>query len=460
MKIILSNLLLAIALAFTIPGNAHGDSSTLNNTGSNTSSETSTIAAAELFKAAAKEHNIATKTVRGLTNIFNGYYLVTGVFGVQQNAKKFVRALKSKHLDAKLFTNPENGLNYVYIARATHGNEAISSYFATLNSGYKDKVWILNVIDSKEFPIETRKELVATSLFENFKSAAKENNIATRTIVGLSDVQSGYYVIAGVFGDRSNVAKFKRQLSSKNITAYSLTHPKTQLNYVYLQHTQDWKEALASSISKFDGRYKQKVWIMNIQANAQKLSKDNIDNRLDKTTAVTVRKPMLAEITKTFLSKDPPNSKLIQKADDYFDKMWYAEAAELYELVLSESKENYTYEIIQKAGDSHYFNSNMERAYHWYDILYTSYKNEVSAENIFKYAHSLKGTGKYARAKRLMRLYDKKLKKEGGRRYALNDPRTTPKEKVLDNILATEQPDYTIRNIATNSEYSDFSPMF
>ncbi|MBT8264365.1 MAG: OmpA family protein, partial [Muriicola sp.] len=207
-------------------------------------------------------------------------------------------------------------------------------------------------------------------------------------------------------------------------------------------------------------RYKQKVWIMNIQANAQKLSKDNIDSRLDKTTTVTVRKPMLAEITKTFLSKDPPNSKLIQKADDYFDKMWYAEAAELYELVLSESKENYTYEIIQKAGDSHYFNSNMERAYHWYDILYTSYKNEVSAENIFKYAHSLKGTGKYARAKRLMRLYDKKLKKEGGRRYALNDPRTTPKEKVLDNILATEQPDYTIRNIATNSEYSDFSPMF
>ena len=155
--------------------------------------------------------------------------------------------------------------------------------------------------------------------------------------------------------------------------------------------------------------------------------------------------------------KAPPN-KILEKADEYFDKMWYAEAADLYESFLTNNKDNYTYEVIQKAGDSHYFNSNMERAFYWYDILYNRYKDDISAENIFKYAHSLKGTGKYARAKRLMRLYDRKVKKEG-MRYSIEDPRTTPKEKVLDNILNTEL-EYTIRNIKTNSKYSDFSPMF
>ncbi len=460
MKIIPTNLLLAIMLACTLLGNAREYSSSLNKTGATTLTETSVGAAKQLFIAAAKQHNIATKTVRGFDNIYNGYYLITGVFGVQQNAEKFVRALKNKRLDPKLFSNPENGLNYVYIDRLSNGNDAISSYLSALNAGYKDKIWILNVIESKDLPAEKPKQLLEKQHFENFKSAAKKNNIATRTVTGLSDVQSGYYMIAGVFGDKSNVWKFRQRLSAKNIDSYSLIHPTTKLNYVYLSHTQDWKEALSSSISKFNGRYNDKVWIMNVQSDSQKLIEGNGAIRQKKTTPVIVRRPVLSETTRSFLSKDPPNSKLIQKADDYFEKMWYAEAAELYEMVLSESKENYTYEIIQKAGDSHYFNSNMERAFHWYDILYTKYKDDVSAENIFKYAHSLKGTGKYARAKRLMRLYDKKLKKEGGRRYAMDDPRTTPKEKVLDNILTTEQPGYSIRNIATNSEYSDFSPMF
>ena len=84
----------------------------------------------------------------------------------------------------------------------------------------------------------------------------------------------------------------------------------------------------------------------------------------------------------------------------------------LYEQALEKGEKNYSYEIIQKAGDAHYFNTNMEKAYYWYNILYDKYGNEMSADNIFKYAHSLKGTGKYARAKRLMRLYNRKMKNE------------------------------------------------
>ncbi len=152
------------------------------------------------------------------------------------------------------------------------------------------------------------------------------------------------------------------------------------------------------------------------------------------------------------------NSKLIKKANEYFDKLWYAEAAELYEQALKNNKENYTSKILERAGDSHYYNTNMERAHYWYTILYNDYKDELSVNNIFKYAHALKGTGKYSRAKRLMRIYNRKKKKEESSFNFLTE-KTTQQEIVLDKILTKER-NVELKNLTINTEYSDFSPMF
>ena len=51
---------------------------------------------------------------------------------------------------------------------------------------------------------------------------------------------------------------------------------------------------------------------------------------------------------------------------------------------LSKDEGNYSFEVLQKAGDAHYFNTNMEQAYKWYTILYDEYEEEMSADNIFK----------------------------------------------------------------------------
>ena len=80
----------------------------------------------------------------------------------------------------------------------------------------------------------------------------------------------------------------------------------------------------------------------------------------------------------------------------------------------------------------------------------------MSADNIFKFAHSLKGTGKYARAKRLMRLYNKKLK-EG--KVVYDPSKRARKEAVLDQIRSQEGL-FEIKNLAINTRYSEFSPMF
>jgi len=147
--------------------------------------------------------------------------------------------------------------------------------------------------------------------------------------------------------------------------------------------------------------------------------------------------------------------KLIEKADGYFNKMWYLEAAELYEEILK-NKENYNASILKKAGDSHYYNTNMEKAYEWYSILHNDYKDEISADNIFKYAHSLKGTGKYGKAKKIMRLYAKLQKKE---QLSISDDNFSTKEKTIDNLLNINQK-FEVKNLAVNSEYSEFSPMY
>ena len=149
------------------------------------------------------------------------------------------------------------------------------------------------------------------------------------------------------------------------------------------------------------------------------------------------------------------DSKLIERANTFFNKMWYAEAAELYELALKD-KSNYSFENLSKVADSYYFISNMKKAYEWYDILYTNYKDEMTSDNYFKYAHTLKGASKYAKAKRLMRLYNKI---ENNESFDIDTNKDTNSEVVLDNIIA-EDDKFIVRNLSINSEYSDFSPMF
>ncbi len=416
------------------------------------------LSAKELFKSQAKANNIATKTVGGYTNVYNGYYLITGVFGVSENAHKFAGALTKNGMSPGYFKSPENGMHYVYLNHFSSGADAIASY---LQANYKKKMWILHVENSKKNPseiseaIEPAKTTSTTQSHNQFLRNAKKANIASRTVEGMTKLGNGYYAVAGVFGDKSNVSKFVKKLRTKGLFPLTAENPESKLTYVYLAHSNDWNGVLKAASSRLNGNYGDKLWIMHIENKtvSTPISKSNYDVLFQNRASAPLKKKAF----KTSAVKDPPN-KILQKADEYFDKMWYSEAAELYESFLKNNEENYTYEVIQKAGDSHYFNTNMERAFYWYDLLYNRYKEDISAENIFKYAHSLKGTGKYARAKRLMRLYDRKVKKEG-MRYTVEDPRTTPKEKVLDNILNTEQ-EYTIRNIKTNSEYSDFSPMF
>lgn len=287
----------------------------------------------------------------------------------------------------------------------------------------------------------------------SFAQAAEANTIAHRTFTNLTDIYNGYYIIAGVFSKSQE--KAAKKYKKKGFNSGYILNPENQLNYLYIDYQSNWKESIAKVTSKFNGKFKDEVWIMEVE-NSQPAMET--PTKEDFITNNSSEESITKNLTSKSIDGTPNKSKLIQRADYYFNKMWYAEAADLYEMALKKNEKNYSYDVLQKAGDSHYFNTDMEKAYHWYNILYEKYEKEMSADNIFKYAHSLKGTGKYARSKRLMRLYNRKLKKED--LAAINNSeKATPNEIVLDNILGTSKK-FEVKNLSINSEFSEFSPMF
>ncbi|MEX0288862.1 MAG: OmpA family protein [Flavobacteriaceae bacterium] len=297
---------------------------------------------------------------------------------------------------------------------------------------------------------------------KEFLKAAKYNDIPTRKFTDLSGIESGYYLVTGVYSKQKNAKKHIKKLKRKDLNASFFTHPETNLSYVYLEHHINGMEAVDATSIINSTDYDGDIWILEVEGDAvisqQELVTETQSSPATKNAIFSENISSANQASNDLVTgANSSADKLVQKADLYFDKMWYAEAAELYEMALSKDQANYSYDIIQKAGDSHYFNTNMEKAYQWYDILYTRYGKEMSADNLFKYAHSLKGTGKYARAKRLMRLYNKKIEK--GEIATLDSPEATPSEIVLDNILNVDQ-QFEIKNLDINSKYSDFSPMF
>ncbi|MEN8798354.1 MAG: hypothetical protein ABF293_03835, partial [Flavobacteriaceae bacterium] len=371
----------------------------------------------EDFKKSTRKYQIAHRKMSRMEGAQNGFYLVAGVFGEKQNALKKKAAFSRKGLPAEILHHPENGMNYVSVRYTPDWKEAISDVRSKLSGKFSEKLWILEI---KDKPVKLKERVTGlpsgAEEAKIFDALVDDKGIPTRSDPGFTGLDKGYYMVAGVFGDTKNARTYLTKLKKRLPEANLVIHPKSQLNYIYLDHYDKGTDAVRDYQSRMNGRFKDPLWILNIQKPDAKPLETKKGERANRDKAEPSTRPLRKQsiLSRKFSGSPISNDKLLEKADLYFNKMWYAEAAELYEMVLNENPENQTFDIIRKAGDSHYFNTNMERAFYWYDILYSKYKSDMRAENLFKYAHSLKGTGKYSRAKRLMRLYNKALKNEGG----------------------------------------------
>ncbi|WP_291967263.1 OmpA family protein [Maribacter sp.] len=308
---------------------------------------------------------------------------------------------------------------------------------------------------------------------KNFQRAAEALSIPYRAFHDIPETENGYYVIAGTFSKDKNLKSQIKKLNKKGFSAGYFQNPQNLLYYLYLNHYTSWEEALNDCSTEFNNRYDDEVWILKMINNntyneteaiselptvseskieATSIFQDTPVTQLE-TESIPVEDVSYEMITSSKDNDPAYKSKLIKRADEYFDKMWYAEAAKIYEQALSKGEKAYTYDVLKKAGDAHYFNTDMENAYKWYNILYTKYESDMSSDYLFKYAHSLKGIGNYKRSKRLLKLYNKKLAGEE------IEQDIEKNEIVLDGLLRMEER-FDIDNLSINSKYSEFSPMY
>lgn len=85
-----------------------------------------------------------------IEGIDEGYYLVSNVFAVPNNAVRFTKMLNDKGIDAKFFVNPKNNYRYVYMGSRLDFEEAKELYFSDINGQYKDEMWIMTVKNQEE----------------------------------------------------------------------------------------------------------------------------------------------------------------------------------------------------------------------------------------------------------------------------------------------------------------------
>lgn len=128
-----------------------------------------------------------------------------------------------------------------------------------------------------------------------------------------------------------------------------------------------------------------------------------------------------------------------KKANALFEKKSYVKAAEMYEQ-LKESQV-----ILQNLGDCYYNNSQMIDAVRVYGKLFLTYKETVSPEYYFKYAHSLLGTAEYTKADIIMGEYLK---------YEISTP------KFIANLVTNVPYNYEIQSMAKNTTNGDFGISF
>lgn len=151
-------------------------------------------------------------------------------------------------------------------------------------------------------------------------------------------------------------------------------------------------------------------------------------------------------------------------ADRLFDKMWYKEAAALYESEVkalenrskpfdNDQKADYV-RVLERAGDSYFFNTDMENAYRFYDKLVSKFYSSVHSEYLFRYAHSLQGMGRHLQAKRWMKEFAKRTENKDDRSQKLNQ-----KEHSIEDVLDGDS-NFMLKNVSVNTKYSDFGPMY
>ena len=140
------------------------------------------------------------------------------------------------------------------------------------------------------------------------------------------------------------------------------------------------------------------------------------------------------------------NSKT-KKADQYYDRLQYTNAAEAYQKLLKKG-EGSTY-VFTRLANSYYYINDTKKAETYYKRVVK--RKDVDAETVYNYAQSLKANGKFSEHNTYMKQFAQ-MKPNDSRAIAfMKDP------DYLPQIVDENAQKYAATNLdGLNSKYSDF----
>ncbi len=133
-------------------------------------------------------------------------------------------------------------------------------------------------------------------------------------------------------------------------------------------------------------------------------------------------------------------------ADRFFEEFAYYKSAKIYEAVFE--KGDTSKYIVRRIGDSYYNNSKTQEAEKWYQKLIEEYK-EKDLDYLFKYAQVLRSNGNIKKSDSLFIVLNKDKSFKKKKKYL-------DKKNNLQNFLNGGNKKINVRNLKTNTPFSDF----
>ncbi|NVN19095.1 OmpA family protein [Muricauda sp. HICW] len=143
---------------------------------------------------------------------------------------------------------------------------------------------------------------------------------------------------------------------------------------------------------------------------------------------------------------DKQIKRVMERADERYNQYSFSPAIDIYKKVLDKG---YTSpDLLKRLGNSYYFNAKYQEAADTYAKLNTTYPDEMSVEDVFRYAQSLKSIGNYDQASRVMESFRQ-----------MTSTMSSYDEDYMTKIEKNSGR-YTVKTFPYNSKYSDFAASY
>ena len=206
-----------------------------------------------------------------IDGVDSGNYIIANVFQEEENLYNFIDRLGKQGIDANFFTNPKNGLNYVYLENFENPNDAIDAYKSNLNGAYDGSIWVMRVKSEIRNYDYTQKQNASYNNDQYLKQRIAINNkeqtgVPSAVVSHFDGVGSGFYIIANVFANPKNARRFVDKLKADGFDADYFINPENQYRYVYIKKHKEWTTALTAYYSNLDDSYQDPMWIMRVRS--------------------------------------------------------------------------------------------------------------------------------------------------------------------------------------------------